>query len=222
LTDRRITRCRFVQQNKVTLCADGTLRSALFEFDHPDFSAFLRQCTDITAHKTGDRVVLTLHDNDLITLDWFNFAFVGDSGNFSKADKLQFVQLHLNVLKQLLRGGAEPLNLFALCKDDDKETNYLVLTRKNYLDAGGVYEPENRFYAREFFLVVALQNYQHLIRECLSSRRLDYNLTTDWMPVSAAFAALISEYPRPNWLQLSTRLSNFGDKGKTLTTAQAR
>ncbi len=222
LTERHIQSCRFVQQHRVELCQDGDLRSTIFEFEHPDFQALLRQCTEITARRGKDRVVLSLNGRDLMTLDWFNFAFIGDKGNFSKADKLQVVQLHLNVFKELLQEGIDPRNLFGLCKDDESETNYLVLHRKNYLDAGGVYQPESRFYAREFFLVIALQNFQQLITECLSSRQLNYNLTTDWMKVSAAFAALVTERPRHNWAQFTSNLTTFGDKGKTLRLAQAR
>ena len=151
-----------------------------------------------------------------------NFGFIGDGGNFSKADKLQLVRLHLSVFKELLRDCVDSRNLFALYKDDGNETNYLTLHRRNYFDAGGVYEADSSFYAREFFLIVALQNYQHLIAECLASKHLNYNLTTDWMPVSAAFATFVTEQPREGWPQYSAGLSSFGDKGKTLRMAQAR
>jgi hypothetical protein len=225
LTDRRITKCRFTQQ-KTELCADGNLRSTVFEFDHPDFPAFLQQCAHITARPEGDRVVLSLNNRDIVTLDWFNFSFVGDSGNFRSADKLQLVQLHLNVFKELLR-DVEQRTLFVLFKDndDEKKKNYLVLTGRNYLDSGGVYEQQSRFYAREFFLVIALQNFQHMIAECLSSGCLNYNLPTDWMPVSAACAAFVTDHPRENWVKLRSTLTHFraDGAGKTmLKPAQAR
>src|SRR6266404_5446865 len=138
LLDRSIVRCRFVQRQIAELCADGNLRSTIFEFEHPDFLSFLSKCTEITARREGERVVLNRTGKDLMNLDWFNFPFIGDSGNFSKADKLQLVQLHLKVFRELLHEPIDPRNLFALFKDDDENTNYLALHRRNYLDAGGV------------------------------------------------------------------------------------
>ena len=222
LTDRTVMRCRFVQQQIAELCADGNLRSTIFEFEHPDLASFLSKCTEITARKEGERVVLSRMGKDLMKLDWFNFPFVGDTGNFSKADKLQIVELHLNVFRELSKEPSDSRNLFASCKYNDEATNYLVLHRKNYLDAGGVYEPVSRFFARELFLIIALQNFRNLIDECLSVKHLDYNLTSDWMPVSAAFAALVTEYPRNKWWQFSSRLTHFGEKGRTLKLGQQR
>lgn len=83
LLNREIKRCRFVQRSKAELCVDGNLRSSVFEFEHSDFCVFLQQCSEISARTERDRVVLSLQGRDLITLDWFNFAFVGDSGNKS-------------------------------------------------------------------------------------------------------------------------------------------
>jgi hypothetical protein len=222
LIDRSIVRCRFVQRQIAELCADGNLRSTIFEFEHSDFLGFLSKCAEITARKEGERVVLSRMGKDLITLDWFNFPFVGDAGNFSKTDKLQLVELHLSIFRELSQKHPEARNLFASCKYDDEATNYLVLHRRNYLDAGGVYEPVSRFFARELFLIVGLQNFRNLIDECLSTKHLDYNLTNDWMPVSAAFAALVTEHPRSDWSQFTSRLTNFGEKGRTLKLAQQR
>jgi hypothetical protein len=130
----------------------------VFEFEHPDSARLLNRIAALEVTQAGDAVVLREHGMDVIVLDWFNISpFLGDKGNFSKADKTAFVTLHHDAFKQLLTTGTD---LFAASVETE-ETNYLAnmsQLKKNYVDSGGVYDVDEPLFAREFLLIVGLQN----------------------------------------------------------------
>jgi hypothetical protein len=215
LFGQQITRCRFISC-PLELRPDKELCGMVFEFEHPDFTSFVQNCTELVAQGDGPRVNVSRNGNgDAFSLDWFQFAFIGDSGNFAQADKTAFVQRHLDVFK---KHAVVDRNMFAQFVTS-KEPNFLsgMNLKKTFVDAGEVYEPENRVYPRELFLIVALQLCQHMIEQAVRSWRLEYAVPTQWVTFGSAVAALCCR--RDDSRQYVSRVKTFG-KGKVLAVGQ--
>jgi hypothetical protein len=210
---QQVTRCRFVRV-PIEKRVDGELCGMVFEFDHPDFGGFVQKCGELVVQTDGIRVNLSRNGNSM-PLDWSQFAFIGDSGNFAQANTTEFVQRHLEVFKQQ---AVADRNMFAQFVTV-KEPNFLsgMNLKKNYIDAGGVYEPANRVYTRELFLIVALQLCQNMIEKAVRSWRLEYSLCTQWTTFGGLVAALSSR--RHDSLFYVSKVMKFG-KGKVLSIGQ--
>jgi hypothetical protein len=189
--DSPVTRCRFTQ-TKTVVCNDNVFRSMAFEFEHPDYQNLLQRIAGFDVARVDGKIALTEHGNEVITLDWFDMGgFVGDKGNFSKADKSAFVKLHHPVFAELVSANE---NLFSL-STETTETNYLAnlsQLKKNYIDAGGVYDSvDTKVFARDFLLIVALQNFRSMMTQLVSEGSVVYGLATEWTPPEGLFAALV-------------------------------
>ena len=120
-----ITRCRFTETPTV-VCDDGVFRSMNFEFEHSDYPSLLERIAALDISRVEDKVTLAEKGTEVLKLDWFDMGgFIGDKGNFSKADKLEFVTLHWDVFAELAGDGQNVGNLFSLSMDTES-TNYLV------------------------------------------------------------------------------------------------
>jgi len=216
--DSPITRCRFTPRNAV-FCSDEVFRSRVFQFEHPDYDGLLQRISALQIAKDGDAAVLTEHANEVVTLDWFNLGggFIGDKGNFSKADKLQFVKLHHMAFAELALGATDG-DLFALAMDTG-QTNYLtnMNLKKNYVDAGGTYDSsDTQIFAREFLLIIGLQNWRLMMTSLVNEGCALYGIPTSWTTPMGFVAALVGggECER-----LQATVKGFGKDGLVLATA---
>jgi hypothetical protein len=224
LVGRQITRSRFVERMSLEAGQDGKLRSGTFEFEHPDFAGFLNRCRDMKLSVNSKREVSIVSDGKIVlTLDWYLEMFVGDSGNFSQKDKLDFVQTHqqsLSTVVEALPNLQDCSRLFSTAVEMPAK-NFLSSynsRKKGYLDAGGTYEADDVFYASEWFLLVALQVFRHLFEKHLRLRyRLQYSIFTEWLSTNAAFAAAVGAHHSCRTFESSKR--KFG-KGSVLRVAQ--
>jgi hypothetical protein len=219
LMDKQTTRSRFVESTELTLGADMRFRSGVFEFEHPDFAEFLSRCTRMEASvDSRDRVVLPV-----LTLDWYLNQFLGDSGNFSRADKLEFVRTHQKALSSVASMlKSDYTNLFSTpVATPEATSNWLSsysTRKKTFQDAGQVYEAEDVFYASEWFLLIALQVFCHYFEKHLrTTYRLRYSTHRDWLSTTEAFTAVVGAHPFCRVFESATR--SFG-KGKVLRVAQ--
>jgi hypothetical protein len=157
------------------------------------------------------------HGNKVITLDWFDMGgFIGDKGNFSKADKLPFVKRHHTVFGELATANED---LFSL-STETTETNYLAnlsQLKKNYIDAGGVYDSvDTRVFARDFLLIVALQNFRSIMTQLEYEGSVVYGLATEWTAPAGLFAALVGGGICKKY---QARVKGFGKDGLVLAVA---
>src|ERR1700730_12540784 len=219
LMDKQITRSRFVESTELTLGADMKFRSGVFEFEHPDFAEFLNRCTRMESSvDSRDRVILPV-----LTLDWYLNQFLGDSGNFSRADKLEFVRTHQKALSSVASTlKSDYTNLFSTPVAPEEPTpNWLSsysTRKKTFQDAGQVYEAQDIFYASEWFLLIALQVFCHYYEKYLrTAYRLRYSIHRDWLSTTEAFTAAVGAHPSSKGYESATR--SFG-KGKVLRVAQ--
>jgi hypothetical protein len=190
--DSPMLRGRFTQ-TKTVICSDDVFRSMIFEFEHADYENLLQRIASLDLVRIDGKVTLMEHGSEVITLDWFDMGgFIGDKGNFSKADKSAFVKLHQTVFADLEAANED--DLFALSAETTG-TNYLAnlsQLKKNYIDAGGVYDSsDTRVYAREFLLIVALQNFRSLMTQLISNGAVVYGLATEWTAPGGLVAALV-------------------------------
>jgi hypothetical protein len=212
-----VTRCRFTETPTV-VCDDGVFRSMNFEFEHPDYPSLLERIAALDISRVEDKVMLTEKGNEVLKLDWFDMGgFIGDKGNFSKADKLEFVTLHRDVFAEL---SEEPdaENLFSLSTDAES-TNYLANfnLKKNYIDAGGVYDSaDTEVFARDFLLLVALQSLRFVMTRLVNDRSIIYGLATEWIAPAGFFAALTGVSRK----RLEATAKGFGNYGLVLATAK--
>jgi len=214
--DSPVLRCRFMQ-TKTVICNDDVFRSMIFEFEHPDYENLLQRIAFLDLVRIDGKVTLMEHGSKVITLDWFDMGgFIGDKGNFSKADKSAFVKLHHTVFADLETANED---LFALCTETT-ETNYLAnlsQLKKNYIDAGGVYDSsDTRVYAREFLLIVALQNFRSLITQLRSNGAVVYGLATEWTAPAGLVAALAGAGICKKY---EATVKGFGKEGSVLAVA---
>src|SRR5258708_26403598 len=184
----------------------------------------MSRCGDLELSINDKEQVSILSDGrNVLTLDWYSNRrlFVGDTGNFSQADKLGFVETHHKVLCTVVDKMQNYGDLFSTAIEDESVTNYLSSyssRKKDFLDEGGVYEPVSKLYVSEWFLLIALQVFRHFFEECLTkSRRLRYSLFNDWLPTNGAFAALVGGHHSCKSYEAS--LVSFG-KGKVLRVAR--
>ena len=64
--------------------------------------------------------MLREHEKDVIVLDWLNVSpLLSDKGNFSKAGKAAFVNLHHDAFKRLMTTGSD---LFAALVETEETT----------------------------------------------------------------------------------------------------
>jgi hypothetical protein len=218
LMDKQIARSRFVEGTELTLGADMKFRSGVFELEHPDFTEFLNRCTRMELSVDDrDRVVLPM-----ITLDWYLNQYLGDSGNFSRADKLAFVRTHQQALETVIGNLQDYRHLFTTSMTLEESTSNWLSSyntrKKTFQDAGQVYEAEDVFYASEWFLLIALQVFCHYFEKHLrTTYRLRYSIHSDWLSTTEAFTAVVGAHPFCRVFESATR--SFG-KGKVLRVAQ--
>lgn len=210
------TKCRFTKI-KTVVCDDNVLRSSAFEFEHPDWASLLKRTSALNAARADGKVALMEQGNELITLDWFDLrGFIGDKGNFAKADKLAFVKFH-HAAFAILASASE--DLFSL-STETTGTNYLAnlsTLKKNYVDAGGVYDSaDKRVYARDFLLIVALQNFRSIMTQLEHQRSVFYGLATERTPPAGLFAALTG---RGACKKYKATVKEFGKDGLVLAAA---
>lgn len=212
-----VKRCRFTERPTV-VCDDGVFRSMDFEFEHSDYPALLKRVAALDISQIVGKVMLTENGSEVLKLDWFDMGgFIGDKGNFSKSDKLEFVTLHRDVFAEL---SEEPdaENLFSLSMDAES-TNYLANfnLKKNYIDAGGVYDSaDTEVFARDFLLLVALQSLRSFMTRLVSDRSIIYGLATEWIAPVGFFAALTGVSRK----RLEATVKVFGNYGLVLATAK--
>src|SRR5215472_14476505 len=210
---QEVIRCRF---NKIPLeqRIDKELCGMIFEFEHPDFAQLVEKCRELTVKSEGRRINLS-RNGSMIPLDWFQFPFIGNSGNFSGTDKAAFVQRHLDVFKEHAIADRDIFGRLVAAS----EPNFLseMNLKKTFIDAGGVYEPAKYVYPRELFLIVALQLCQPMIVRALTTWRLRYSLCTRWTSFGGLVAALSSK--SYGSLSYVSKVKTFG-KGKVLSVAQ--
>jgi hypothetical protein len=198
LLDKQITRSRFVESMEVEVGPDGEFRTGTFEFEHPDFDGFLSRCRDMKLHEDGDEVIVTA-DGKSVRLDWFlgSRLFLGDSGNFSKASKLAFVETHRQAMCSIVGSKPKYKHLFSIATKQSAP-HYLASYsshKVDYLDAGSAYDRNDLFYASEWFLLFALQSFRHYCEKRLrNDDKLCYATYGDWLPTAAAFAAMTGSF----------------------------
>jgi hypothetical protein len=216
--DSAVTKCRFAETATV-VSDDGVFRSMNFEFEHADWPGLVQRIVALEATREDEKVKLTENGKEVMKLDWFDMGgFIGDKGNFSKADKLAFVRLHHNVFAELASDSSEPSDLFSRSADTG-ETNYLANfnLKKNYIDAGGVYDSsDTEVFARDFLLLVALQSLRSMMTRLVADRRIVYGLSTQWTVPVGFFAALT----RATRKRLEATVKTFGNYGLVLTTSK--
>ncbi len=215
--DSPVMRCRFTQ-TKTVICDDNVFRSMLFEFEHPSYDNLLQRVAALDVSRVDGKVTLREHGNEIITLDWFELGgFIGDKGNFSKADKLEFVKLHHSVFAELATLNED---LFSL-SSETAESSYLAnlsQLKKNYIDAGGVYDSGNtRVFAREFLLIMALQNLRSMMSKLINEWSVLYGLATEWTVPAGLFAALVGGGACKRY---EARIERFGKDGLVLAVAR--
>jgi hypothetical protein len=213
-----ITRCRFTKTSTV-ICDDGIFRSMKFEFECPDYPSLVARIAALDICRVEDKVTLTEKGTEVLKLDWFDMGgFIGDKGNFFKADKLEFVTLHRDVFAELTGEKQDAASLFSLSTDAES-TNYLANfnLKKNYIDAGGVYDSsDTEVFARDFLLLVALQSLRSVMTRLVNDRRIVYGLSTEWMAPAGFFAALTGVSRK----RLEATVKGFGNYGLVLATAK--
>jgi len=215
-----IKKCRFTSTATV-ICDDDTFRSMVFEFEHPDYDTLLQRIASLAIARVGGKVMLLEDATKIMILDWCDMGgFLGDKGNFSNADKLMFVRLHHDVFKELVAAGED---LFSLSTDKN-ETNYLSnmsSLKKNYIDAGGVYDSaDNTFFAREFLLLIALQNFRSVMTRLTIDKSVIYTLVTTWASPNCLFAALNADVSMSAWKKMECRTAEFGNYGLVLKSGR--
>lgn len=213
-----VTKCRFAESPTV-VSDDGVFRSMNFEFEHADWPNLVRRIAALETTQEDEKVKLTENGKEVLKLDWFDMGgFIGDKGNFSKADKLAFVRLHHNVFAELASDSAGSSDLFSLSADTN-ETNYLANfnLKKNYIDAGGVYDSsDTEVFARDFLLLAALQSLRSMMTRLEIDRRIIYGLATEWMVPAGFFAALTGASRK----RLEATVKTFGNYGLVLATSK--
>lgn len=213
-----IMKCRFTQRPTV-ICDDGVFRSMDFEFEHSDYPSLLERVAVLDISQVDGKVTLTENGNEVLKLDWFDMGgFIGDKGNFSKADKLEFVTLHRDVFAELSGDSHNAENLFSLWTDAES-TNYLANfnLKKNYIDAGGVYDSSDTdVFARDFLLLVALQSLRSVMTRLVNDGNIVYGLATEWTASVGFFAALTGVCRK----RLEATVKGFGNYGLVLATAR--
>jgi hypothetical protein len=215
--DSPIIRCRFTP-TKTMICDDNVFRSMLFEFEHPGYDNLQRRIAALDVSRVDGNVTLREHGSEIINLDWFELGgFIGDKGNFSKLDKLQFVKLHHSVFAELATSNEDLFSLSA----ETAETNYLAnlsQLKKNYIDAGGVYDSSSTsVFARDFLLIVALQNFRSMMSQLITEGSFLYGLATEWTLPAGLFAALVGGGARKKY---EARIKRFGKDGLVLAVAR--
>jgi len=216
--DSPIVRCRFTA-TKAVFCLDNVFRSRVFEFEHSDYARLLTRISSLEIAKAGDAVLLAENWSEVITLDWFNLGggFIGDKGNFSKADKLHFVKLHHTVFAELAV-AVKDADLFVLANEIG-ETNYLanMNLKKNYVDAGGIYDSsDTKVFAREFLLLIGLQNWRLMMTRLVNEGCAIYGIPTSWTTPGGFVAALVGG---GECEKLNATVRGFGKDGLVLATA---
>ena len=214
--DSPVMKCRFAQ-TKIAHCDDNVFRSMEFEFEHPNYENLLRRIAALDVVRVDGKVTLTEHGHEVITLDWFDMGgFIGDKGNFSKADKLAFVKLHHAVFTELATANDD---LFSL-STETTETNYLAnfsQLKKNYIDAGGVYDSADTvIFARDFLLIVALQNFRSMMTQLVARDGVHYGVAMAWTVPAGSFAALVGGGVCK---RLECSVKGFGKDGLVLAVA---
>jgi hypothetical protein len=213
-----VTRCRFTETPTV-LCDDDVFRSMHFEFEHPNYPSLVQRIAALDLARVNGKLVLIEDGNEVLKLDWFEMGgFIGDKGNFSKADKLEFVSLHREVFAELA-GDTDDTDDFFSRSTETESTNYLANfnLKKNYIDAGGVYDSsDTEVFAREFLLLVALQSLRSVMTRLVNERSIIYGLATEWTPPAGFFAALTGVSRK----RLEATVKGFGNYGLVLATAK--
>ena len=213
-----VTRCRF-SETPTVLCDDNVFRSMNFEFEHPNYPSLLQRIAALGIARVDEKITLIEDENEVLKLDWFEMGgFIGDKGNFSKADKLEFVSLHSDVFAKLAGDTEDVGDLFSLSTETES-TNYLANfnLKKNYIDAGGVYDSsDTEVFAREFLLLVALQSLRSVMTRLVNDRAVIYGLATEWTAPAGFFAALTGVSRK----RLEATVKGFGNYGLVLTTAR--
>jgi hypothetical protein len=213
-----LTRCRFAETPTV-VCDDGVFRSMNFEFEHSDYPSLVERIAALDISRVEDKVTLKEKGNEILKLDWFEMGgFIGDKGNFSKADKLEFVTLHRDVFAELAVDSQNAAKLFSLSTNAES-TNYLANfnLKKNYIDAGGVYDSaDTEVFARDFLLLVALQSLRSVMTRLVNDKHIVYGVATEWTTAAGLFAALTGVSRK----RLEATVKGFGNYGLVLTTAK--
>jgi hypothetical protein len=109
-------------------------------------------------------------------------------------------------------------DLFSLSTETES-TNYLgnFNLKKNYIDAGGVYDSsDTEVFAREFLLLVALQSLRSVMTRLVNDRSIIYGLATEWTVPAGLFAALTGASRK----RLEATVKEFGNYGLVLATAK--
>jgi len=213
-----VTRGRFTKTPTI-LCDDSVFRSMNFEFEHANFPLLVERIATLDIVEVDGKVTLMENGNEVIKLDWFDMGgFIGDKGNFSKADKLEFATLHRRVFAELARDAEDAGDLFSLSKDAES-TNYLANfnLKKNYIDAGGVYDSaDTEVFARDFLLLVAVQSLRSIMTRLVNDKSIIYGLATEWTAPAGLFAALTGVSQK----RLEATVKGFGNYGLVLATAK--
>ena len=216
--DSAVTKCRFAERPTV-LCDDNVFRSMTFEFEHPDYPSLVRRMSTVDIERVDGKLRLAENGDEVLKLDWFEMGgFIGDKGNFSKADKLEFVRVHREVFAELAGNTEGAEDLFSLSMETES-TNYLANfnLKKNYIDAGGVYDSaDTEVFAREFLLLVALQSLRSFMTRLVNDRSIVYGLATEWTAPAGFFAALTGVSRK----RLEATVKGFGNYGLVLATAK--
>jgi hypothetical protein len=213
-----VTKCRF-SETQTVLCDDDVFRSMNFEFEHPNYPSLVQRIAALGVARVDGKVTLIEDGKEVLKLDWFEMGgFIGDKGNFSKADKLEFVSLHREVFAKLAGSTERAGDLFSLSAETGS-TNYLANfnLKKNYIDAGGVYDSsDTEVFAREFLLLVALQSLRSVMTRLVNDRSIIYGLATEWTAPTGFFAALTGVSRK----RLEATVKAFGNYGLVLATAK--
>jgi len=216
--DIAMTKCRFAE-SPTAVCDDGVFRSMNFEFEHPDWPDLLRRIVALEIMQEDGKLKLTENGKEVLRLDWFEMGgFIGDKGNFSKADKLEFVRLHHKVFVELASDSTGAPDLFSL-STETTGTNYLANfnLKKNYIDAGGVYDSsDTEVFARDFLLLVALQSLRSVMTQLETDRRIVYGLAMEWTVPAGFFAALMGASRK----RLEATVKTFGNYGLVLVISK--
>lgn len=216
--DSSVSRCRF-NKTPTVVCDDGIFRSMNFEVEHPDFLALLTRIGRLEVARVNGEVILVEKGVEVLKLDWFEMGgFIGDKGNFKNADKSKFVSLHHEVFAELVEDLADVRDLFSRSMDA-QATNFLANfnLKKNYIDAGGVYDSsDTEIFARDFLLLISLQNLRSVMTRLENGRSFVYGLPTDWTAPSGFFAALTG----PSSKKLEATVKTFGNYGLVMATAK--
>ena len=218
--DTAVARCRFASTRAV-LGDDDVFRAMAFEFEHPDYETLLQRIAALDVLRLNGKVALIEQGTAVMGIDWVDMgSFIGDAGNFSKADKLAFVKLHHEVFKELT-STSEDLFSFSVERNETNFLSNMSSMKKNYIDAGGVYDSaDNEFFARELLLLVALQNLRSVMTRLVLDKSLDYTLVTTWTNPAGMFGALTADVPMNKSIRMEARTSEFGNYGLVLKTAK--